>query len=75
MHNVLKGFCCGSTNEKVYDIQKDDSSFFSLNGPLLSTLWKFGLPEGSRKTLWPIVIGNSLGLTPALYELYKKKKR
>ena len=66
VHNVLKGFCCGSTNEEVYDIQKD-SRFFSLKSPLLSTLWKFGLPETSRTTLWPIVIGNPLGLTPALY--------
>ena len=52
-----------------------DSSFFSLNSSLLSTLWKFGLPESSRKTLWPVVIGNNLGLTPSLYEIYKKKKR
>ena len=74
MHNVLKGFCCGSTNEKVYNMQKD-SGFFSLNASLLSTLWKFGLPQSSRKTLWPVVIGNNLGLTPALYEIYKKKKR
>lgn len=73
VHNVLKGFCCGSTNEKVYTMQ-EDSGFFS-NSSLLSTLWKFGLPESSRKTLWPVVIGNNLGLTSSLYEMYKKKKR
>jgi hypothetical protein len=43
--------------------------------PLLQTLWRYGLPPNSRKTLWPIVIGNALGITPILYEMYSKKKK
>lgn len=41
----------------------------------LKNLWKHGLPEKSRKTLWPLVIGNNLAITPAMIELLKKRKK
>ena len=40
---------------------------------LLDTLWKRGLPKNSRKTLWPLVIGNSLALTNFVIEDLKKR--
>ena len=42
---------------------------------LLDTLWKLGLPSNSRKTLWPLVIGNNLAITPTMIEEVKKRKR
>jgi hypothetical protein len=48
---------------------------FPIKTPLLQTLWKYGLPATSRKTLWPIVIGNALGITPTLYDMYNKRKK
>ena len=40
---------------------------------LLDSLWKLGLPENSRKTLWPQVIGNNLVYTASMVEDLKKK--
>jgi hypothetical protein len=60
----------------VYEVQAgqyDDR--FPIKTPLLETLWKYGLPASSRKTLWPIVIGNALGITPVLYDMYNKRKK
>lgn len=39
---------------------------FKIRKSLLDSLWKLGLPENSRKTLWPLVIGNNLALTQTM---------
>ena len=39
------------------------------------SLWKNGLPPASRKTLWPLVIGNHLALNSILIEDVRKRKR
>lgn len=74
---AVRAFCCckAKTNEEVYEVQREHSEMFPIKTPLLHTLWKYGLPNNSRKTLWPIVIGNALGITPVLYEMYNKKKK
>jgi hypothetical protein len=38
-------------------------------------LWKYGLPPSSRKTLWPLIIGNNLALGPLLIDDIKKRKK
>ena len=43
--------------------------------PLLVALWKYGLPEASRKTMWPLVIGNNLKINKELYEIYEDKRK
>lgn len=36
---------------------------------LLFHVWKLGIPDWLRKTIWPITIGNRLEITPTLYQL------
>lgn len=38
---------------------------------LLMILWKLGIPDFVRKTIWPVIIGNKLELTETLYEILK----
>lgn len=33
-------------------------------------LWKLGVPDWARKTLWPISIGNRLEFTEQLYHIH-----
>jgi cytohesin/brefeldin A-inhibited guanine nucleotide-exchange protein len=33
-------------------------------------LWKLGIPDWARKTLWPISIGNRLEFTESLYNIH-----
>ena len=39
---------------------------------LLVILWKLGIPDWARKTLWTLAIGNSLEITESLYDILKK---
>ena len=32
-------------------------------------LWKLGIPDWARRTLWPISIGNRLEFTETLYNI------
>lgn len=36
-------------------------------------LWKLGLPDFARKTLWPIIIGNNLKIRDELYRIFVRK--
>lgn len=68
----MRKFCCccfsKNSREEVYEVQEGQyENMLPIKTPLLQTLWKYGLPYNSRKTLWPIVIGNALGITPTLY--------
>jgi hypothetical protein len=38
-------------------------------------LWKHGLPPASRKTLWPLIIGNNLAINPTIVEDIRKRKK
>lgn len=40
---------------------------------LLMILWKLGLPDFARKTLWPIIIGNNLKIREDLYRIFVRK--
>ncbi len=40
---------------------------------LLVILWKQGIPDWVRKTIWPLVIGNRLEVTQNLYEIQMQK--
>ena len=33
-------------------------------------LWKLGIPDWARKTLWPITVGNRLEFTESLYSIH-----
>lgn len=46
----------------IEDLKKNKSM-------LLINLWKFGIPNVIRKSIWTLVIGNSLEITPNLYEI------
>jgi hypothetical protein len=48
---------------------------FKIKKSLLDSLWKLGLPENSRKTLWPLVIGNNLALTQTMLEDVRKRAK
>ena len=36
---------------------------------LLYHVWRLGIPDWLRKTIWPITIGNRLEITPSLYQV------
>lgn len=36
-------------------------------------LWKLGLPDFARRTLWPIIIGNNLKIREELYAIFVRK--
>jgi hypothetical protein len=55
--------------------EKTVNSGLNLSGNVLEGLWKHGLPKASRKTLWPLIIGNSLSLSPIMVEDLKKRKK
>lgn len=38
---------------------------------LLMILWKLGIPDFVRKTIWPIIIGNRLELSEQLFKILK----
>ncbi|CAD8171137.1 unnamed protein product [Paramecium pentaurelia] len=40
---------------------------------LLMILWKLGLPDFARRTLWPIIIGNNLKIRQELYTILVRK--
>ncbi|CAD8180454.1 unnamed protein product [Paramecium pentaurelia] len=40
---------------------------------LLMILWKLGLPDFARRTLWPIIIGNNLKIREELYSIFVRK--
>ncbi|CAK74100.1 unnamed protein product (macronuclear) [Paramecium tetraurelia] len=42
---------------------------------LLMILWKLGLPDFTRRTLWPIIIGNNLKIREELYAYYVKDSK
>lgn len=42
---------------------------------LLVTLWKRGIPDWLRKTLWPICIGNQLEITENLYAVLQTQAK
>jgi len=39
---------------------------------LMINLWKRGLPDWVRKTMWPAIISNKLEITSKLYNTLKK---
>ena len=73
----LEAICSCWTTEKKNDIitEKTNSTGLKLTGNLLEGLWKHGLPQGSRKTLWPLIIGNNLFLTPVMIEDMQKRRK
>lgn len=57
---------CFSLNSKEnYD------TGMSNKGYLLHSLWKQGLPDWVRRTLWPLAIGNYLNINQSLYDSLK----
>lgn len=42
---------------------------------LLFHVWRLGIPDWLRKTIWPITIGNRLEITPTLYEILLTQAR
>jgi cytohesin/brefeldin A-inhibited guanine nucleotide-exchange protein len=42
---------------------------------LLVSVWRKGIPDWLRKTLWPITIGNRLEVTQSLYEILLSQAR
>lgn len=42
---------------------------------LLISLWKIGMPNWVRKTIWPLTIGNRLEITENLYLILLKQVR
>ena len=42
---------------------------------LLYHVWRLGIPDWLRKTIWPITIGNRLEITPNLYNLLLTQAR
>ena len=69
--------CCFSFNRKAADTieMEANTNGLKIKASLLDTLWKLGLPENSRKTLWPLVIGNNLSYTPSMIEEVKKRMK
>ncbi|ETV75894.1 hypothetical protein, variant 4 [Aphanomyces astaci] len=45
----------------------------SRDSPLAQTLWRQGIPPSLRSKVWPLAIGNSLKITPAMYHLYRQR--
>lgn len=66
----LEAICsCWNESKKSNNLsEKSTSSGLNITTNLLEALWKHGLPPASRKTLWPLVIGNNLALTPMILE-------
>lgn len=60
-------------NENLYE--KTSNTGIPITTTLLEALWKHGLPPASRKTLWLLVIGNNLALTPLIIDDIKKRKK
>lgn len=56
-------------------MDKSSHSGLNVKGNVLESLWKHGLPPLSRKTLWPLVIGNNLALNSILIEDVRKRKK
>ena len=46
----------------------------AIKNNLLESLWRYGLPPSSRKTLWVEIIGNSLELNKIMIDDIKKRK-
>lgn len=42
---------------------------------LLYQVWRLGIPDWLRKTIWPITIGNRLEITPTLYNILLSQAR
>lgn len=63
--------------ESVSVVIKDDSdheadelrALCSNKSLLLYQVWRLGIPDWLRKTIWPITVGNRLEITPTLYQL------
>jgi hypothetical protein len=73
----LEAICsCWVDSKKNDDLnQKSSSSGITIGNNLLESLWRYGLPPASRKTLWPLIIGNNLALNPMMIEDLRKRKR
>lgn len=70
----LEALCCCFSRTKKDPVDDEGStSGFRIKTSMLDSLWKLGLPENSRKTLWPLVIGNNLAITPIILEYLKKR--
>ena len=69
--------CCFSKQPKHSDgiDEPGNTSGIKIRTSLLDSLWKLGLPENSRKTLWSLVIGNNLALTSTMIEEVKKRRK
>ena len=72
----LEAICsCWQNNDKNDFLnKKSNSTGLKMTDNVLESLWKYGLPPPSRKTLWPLVIGNNLFLTPVMIEDIRKRK-
>ncbi|KAF0691227.1 Aste57867_17503 [Aphanomyces stellatus] len=43
------------------------------DSPLAHTLWRQGIPPSLRSKVWPLAIGNTLKITPDMYQLYRQR--
>lgn len=66
----MEAICCCLSVKRSNDGLESEATTAGLKikTSLLDTLWKLGLPHNSRKTLWPLVIGNNLALTSNIIE-------
>ena len=73
----LEAICSCWTDTKKHDNlnEKTSHSGLVIKNNLLESLWKHGLPPSSRKTLWPLIIGNNLSITPVIVDEIKKRKK
>jgi len=73
----LEALCSCLSSEKKNDFltEKSNNTGLKLSGNMLEGLWRHGLPQAGRKTLWPLIIGNNLHLTPVVVDDIRKRKK
>ena len=67
--------CWNDSKKQDSSAAKSNNSGLTINNNLLEALWRHGLPPASRKTLWPLIIGNGLELAPIIIEDIRKRKK
>lgn len=73
----IEAICsCWSDSKKNDGLsEKSTNSGLNIKTNILESLWKHGLPPASRKTLWPLIIGNNLAINPMIVEDIRKRKK
>jgi hypothetical protein len=73
----IEAICsCWSDSKKNEGLtEKSTHSGLTIKANVLESLWKHGLPPASRKTLWPLIIGNNLAINPTIVDDIRKRRK